>query len=32
MRDAGISEGVIADLAIRLEPLRQQIVTQRSAS
>jgi hemoglobin len=32
MRDAGISKGVIADLAIRLEPLRQQIVTERSAS
>jgi hemoglobin len=32
MSEAGISEGVIADLAIRLEPLRRQIVSQRSAS
>jgi hemoglobin len=26
LRDAGISEGVLAELAIRLEPLRRQIV------
>jgi hemoglobin len=27
LREAGISEGVLAELAIRLEPLRRQIVT-----
>jgi len=27
LREAGISEGVLAELAIRLEPLRRQIVS-----